>query len=147
VTTSPAGARIVSLADEQHPVDAQFFGQIPAVDPQTQSQGFLFLVDPNPTKLAPGAAVTGYLRTVGEPAAGVVVPRAAVVRHQGAAWVYLQNDGTNFTRRVLALDRPTGNGWFVTNGVAPGDRVVTIGAQTLLSEELNASGFQGGERE
>jgi hypothetical protein len=143
----PASARIVSLAEDQGSVEGTFFGQTPAVDAQSQSQGFLFLVEPNSSKLAPGAAVTAYLRTGDEPSSGVVVPRAAVVRYQGAAWVYVQSAGTNFTRRVLSLDRPVENGWFVTSGVAVADRIVATGAQTLLSVELNASGFLSGERE
>jgi hypothetical protein len=145
--TPPVGARIVSLAGEQSPVEGKFFGQTPAVDLQTQNQGFLFLVEPNTSRLAPGAAVTAYLKIGGEPVGGVVVPRAAVVRYQGAAWIYIQSAGTNFTRRVLSLDRPAENGWFITSGVAANDRVVVTGAQALLSEELNASGFQSGERE
>ncbi len=40
-----------------------------------------------------------------------------------------------FQRRELALDRPVAGGWFVTNGLAPNDRVVLTGAQALLSEE------------
>jgi hypothetical protein len=143
----PTGARIASLADEQNPVEAGYFGQLPATDPLTQSRGFLFLVEPNSSKLPPGAAVAGYLKTSGEPASGVVVPRSAVVRHEGAAWVYIETSGTNFARRMLSLDRPLDEGWFVTTGVTAEDRVVTTGGQTVLSEELTAAGFLNGERE
>ena len=136
----PASARLVSLADETKPFTGEFFDEAPAVDLQTQGQGFLFLVKSNSAKLAPGAAVTGWLQIPGAPMDGLIVPRPAVVRHAGAGWVYVQTNGTNFSRHLILLDRPVEHGWFVTNGVAAGDPVVVTGAQTLLSEELNAGG-------
>lgn len=142
---APGSARIVTLDDSTAAAD--FLGQIPSVDPQTQSQSFLFLVRSNAAKFAPGAAVTGFLRTAGEPLTGVVVPRSAVVRYEGVAWVYAESNGTNFTRRLIALDQPMENGWFVTNGVAAGDNLVVTGAQTVFSTELSASGFNAGERD
>jgi hypothetical protein len=58
------------------------------------------------------------------------VPRDAIVSFQGRSWVYVQRDATHFSRREVA-------GPFVTN-IAPGTRVVTTGAQELLSEEMRA---------
>jgi hypothetical protein len=40
------------------------------------------------------------------------------------------------------LDSPLPNGWFVTKGLKAQDKVVTVGGQELLSEELKG---QGGE--
>lgn len=145
--SDPGSARILPLGDGQNPIGAKFLGQTAAVDPQTQSHGFLFLVESNSTKLTPGAAVTGYLSVSGESQNGVVVPRAAVIRHAGEAWIYLATDGTNFTRRAISLGQPMENGWFVTNGVKAGDQVVVTGAQTVFSEELNSSGFMSGGRD
>jgi len=118
-----------------------------AVDPQMQSRGFLFLVEPNTAKLAPGAAVTAYLSVAGEPQRGVIVPRAAVIRHAGEAWVFLETNATNFVRRAIALGPPLENGWFVSAGVEAGDQVVVTGAQAVFSEELNSTGFRSGERD
>jgi hypothetical protein len=122
-------------------------GAVPAVDPRTQSRGFLFLVSSNAAKFAPGSAVTGYLQTSGEPQAGFVIPRSSIIRHEGATWIYLETNGTNFFRRGVALDRPLENGWFVTGGVRAGDKVVVTGAQAVFSEELKAGGFLSGERD
>jgi hypothetical protein len=47
--------------------------------------------------------------------------------------------GEAFTRRKIALDRPTDNGWFVTGTLKADDYIVVTGAQTLLSEELKAA--------
>jgi multidrug efflux system membrane fusion protein len=134
-TPSPApnSARIVALNDEANPVAAKFLGATDGVNPQTQAQGFFFLLQGRP--LTPGVAVTGYLEIPGQSAGGVVVPDAAVVHVDDLAWIYSQAGETNFTRREISLDHPVAGGWFVTHGVVPGDRVVVTGAQTLLSEE------------
>ena len=65
-------------------------------------------------------------------------PRAAVVRSEGRAWVYVQLGEPRFRRQVVNLDAPTPGGWFAASGVGPGDRVVVDGAQTLLSEEFKS---------
>lgn len=135
---SPVGARITSLSGAS--VDADFLGAAATTDPQTQGRGYFFVVGSNSLGLAPGAAVTGYLKLPGDPASGAIVPRDAVVRTEGAGWVYvLDNGGKSFTRKTIPLDHPTEGGWFVTNGVSSGDSIVVVGAQTLLSEELKAA--------
>jgi hypothetical protein len=141
----PAQARLVTLGGEQ--VAAGFLGVAPAVDPRTQSQGYLFLVTSNAARLAPGAAVTAFLQTAGDPQSGFVIRDSSVIHHAGATWVYLQTNGTNFIRREVGLDRPLTDGWFVRRGVEEGDQVVVTGAQTVFSEELKASGFLSGERD
>jgi hypothetical protein len=141
VPPSPAGARLASVAAEENPVPAEFLGPAPATDPQTQSRGFLFLVKTAP--FAPGTAVTGWLQIPGEAQHGVIVPRAALLRHEGELFVFLQTDGETFRRTEVKAERPVENGWFVRNGLAPNDKVVIAGAQQLLSEELKAA--SGGE--
>lgn len=119
-------------------VAANFFGRAAVVDPQTQGEGFIFLVTNAPASLLPGLAVTGFLQLPGEPSRGVIVPDDAVVRSDGHAWTYAQTGETNFERREIILDHPTNDGWFITNGVAPEEKVVATGAQALLSEENKA---------
>lgn len=116
-------------------VVAQFLGRAATTDPQVQGAGFLFVATNAPASLAPGLAVVGFLQLPGEPAAGVIVPAAAVVWSEEHSWFYTQTGETNFVRQEIVLDQPVTGGWFVTNGVAPGDKVVVTGAQTLLSEE------------
>ncbi len=134
----PVGARITSLSGGS--ADAEFLGAASATDPQTQGHGYFFLVSSNSAGLAPGEAVTGYLKLPGDPLSGVIVPGDAVVRIEGAGWIYvLDSGGKFFTRKSIALDHSVEGGWFVTNGIGPGDSVVVVGAQTLLSEELKAA--------
>lgn len=140
--SEPAGARLVPLGENATPIEAKFVGPAPAVDPQTQAQGFLFLVEPNTAHLAPGTAVTGFLKLSGAAQAGVLVPRDAALRFNGMTWIYLQAGAENFSRVEVALASPLADGWFVREGLKPQDKVVTVGAQQLLSEELKG---QGGE--
>src|SRR6185503_20214340 len=136
----PSSGRLAALTAEDNPVEAQCLGRVATTDPQTQGEGFLFLLKTNLPP--PGAAVIGWLNLAGEAQTGVVVPRDALVRHQGEVFVYVQTAEAIFERKKIELDRPTDRGWFVRKGVAPKEKIVVIGAQQLLSEELK---FQGGE--
>jgi hypothetical protein len=137
--TPPTGARIAALSGRA--VEAAFLEPASNVDPQTQGQGFIFLVRPNSLRLTAGESVIGYLKIPGEPLAGVIIPREAVVRTEGAGWVYVLNAaGDAFTRTEVALDHPTEAGWFVARGVSTSDAVVVTGAQQLLSFELRGKG-------
>lgn len=131
---APTGARL-ALPGRAPPVAARLLGRAPTADPQVQGEGFLLVVTNAPAALSPGLAVTGFLQWPGEPARGVAVPDDAVVRWADRAWVYVQTGDTTFARREIPLNHPTAGGWFVGLGVAPGDRLVVTGAQTLLSEE------------
>jgi hypothetical protein len=134
----PVGARVTSLSGGS--ADAEFLGAASSTDPQTQGRGYFFLVSSNSAGLAPGEAVTGYLKLPGDPLSGVIVPGDAVVRTEGAGWIYvLDSGGKSFTRKTIALDHSAEGGWFVTNGIGPDDSIVVVGAQTLLSEELKAA--------
>ena len=138
---APTGGRIAALNAPDKPAVAQFLGPAPIADPQMQSQGFLFLQKTNP--LPPGAAVVAWLTVPGEAESGVIVPREALIRHEGEVFIYVQAGEDTFARREIELNRPSDAGWFVHEGLKPRDKVVTTGAQQLLSEELK--GQIGGE--
>jgi hypothetical protein len=74
----------------------------------------------------------------------VVVPASAVVWSEGKAWAYLQTGARQFSRRELATDSPVDAGYFVTAGFSVTNKVVTRGAQSLLSEEAVLEGYGGG---
>ncbi|MCX6905846.1 MAG: hypothetical protein NTW03_20665 [Verrucomicrobia bacterium] len=136
----PTAGRLAALTAPEHLMEAQFLGSAPSADPQMQGQGFFFLQKSNP--LPPGAAVVAWLTVPGEVESGVTVPREALLRHAGEVFVYLQTGDDIFVRQEIELDRPTESGWFVRAGLKAQDKVVTVGAQQLLSEELKG---QGGE--
>lgn len=139
-----SSASIVPLGYESRPLRGERVALAAAVDPRTQGQPFLFRVPDPSFSLRPGLSVTAYLETPGAPRQGVVVPRSAVVRQSGKAWVYVQTAPEAFARREVALEDPTAEGWF-TRSLSAGDRVVTTGAQTLLSEEFKSQIHVGEE--
>lgn len=131
---TPNGGRIAALTAEDQPFEAEFLGPAPNADPLTQGRGFFFLL--RHQRLPPDAAVTGWLTVPGDSQSGVIVPRSAVVRHNGAAFVYLEAGDGLFQRWPIELAQPSEKGWFVPHSLNPGGKIVTIGAQQLLSEEL-----------
>jgi hypothetical protein len=70
---------------------------------------------------------------------GVRVPGAALVISEGRYWCYVQLKPGLFARRDVATDRPLGGDFFVTQGLAAGDPIVTSGAGLLLAREMNPS--------
>lgn len=143
VTPGIAAAIIMPLGEDGHPIRGERIGFAGAVDPKTQGQPFLFrLLNPSLT-LRPGLSVTAYLETPGAARRGIIVPASSVVRQSGSTWVYVQKSDELFARREVVLEEPVGQGWFSTS-LSPGDRVVTTGAQTLLSEEFKSK-IQVGE--
>jgi hypothetical protein len=134
----PATARVAALVDVgDGPLDATVLGGAPDTDPTIQGRGFLLLIERSPWP--PWTVLTGWLAVPGAPQAGVDVPGAALVRHEGHSFLYVQTADDTFARREVHLDRPTRDGWFVASGLAAGERVVVIGPGQLLSMELAGS--------
>lgn len=77
--------------------------------------------------------------TVGGIEGVVTVPRAAVQRANGVDVVFVRLSGTQFTtRRVTTGAR--GDAWVeITQGVAAGEEVVTVGSFLLKTETLKGS--------
>lgn len=143
VAVNVPSASIVPLGSEARPIRSERVSLAASIDPKTQGQSFLFRVPDPSFTLRPGLSVTAYLQLPGAPRQGVVVPRSAVVRQSGRTWVYVQAEADQFVRREVNLEDPTGDGWF-TRSLAAGTRVVTTGAQALLSEEFKSQ-IQVGE--
>jgi len=145
--TRPVDGRVAPVGMPESVIEAQVLGLAPTTDPQTQTEGYLLLA--KAASLAPGAALVAYLAVPGPARSGVIVPREAVLRHEGGTYVYLQKDDA-FQRQAVILERPLGNGWFSPvvagnpSSLQPQEKVVVVGAQQLLSEELKG---QGGEEE
>ena len=132
--TPAAKARLFAPANEAELFEAEFIGPATSVEPEFQGQAFLYLAVQTNRRLAPGANLTAVLELPGNATPGVLVARAAVVRSEGRGWAFVQTGDDTFTRREVALTRPTGDGWFVGEGFKPGEKVVVTGAQVLLSE-------------
>lgn len=115
---------------------ARFVSVLPQLDPRLQIPSLLYLIAPHPG-LAPGVNLSVFLHS-GQAQTGVIVPSSAVVWSEGQAWCYVEQSPGKFDRRAVSTGSPEADGWFVTEGILPSTRVVTSGAQTLLSEEFRA---------
>jgi len=73
----------------------------------------------------------------GSPESGVLVPAAAAVISDGKYWCYVERKTGVFVRTELDTSRPVAGGYFVKDGVAPDDKVVTTSAGLLLARETN----------
>ena len=68
---------------------------------------------------------------------GVTVPAASLVISDGKYWCYVERTAGVYVRREVTTDRPLGADYFVTQGIAAGDRIVIAGAGLLLAREMN----------
>lgn len=123
--------------------EASFVSPFPRVDPRIQGKSFLY-VAPAHSGLFPSVNLLAHLST-GRQMQGVIVPTSTIVWSEGRAWVYEQMAADRFTRRAIPTDAAVEKGFFLATGLSPGDKVVTQGAQALLSEELLLHGQGGGE--
>jgi hypothetical protein len=133
-----AGARVAPLTASEKLSEAEFVGLAPSADAQTQGLAFLFVVRTNVP--APGTAMMGHLPSSGEAEKGWLIPRSAVIRYEGAAWIYEQTGDEMFERLLVTLEQPLADGWLATGDVSGTNRLVIAGAQALLSEQLKGAG-------
>lgn len=126
-------------------IDAALVSTFPRVDPRIQGKSFLYSAVPR-SPLAPNTNLVAHI-PVGGAMKGVAVPTSAVVWSEGNSWIYQQAAANRFTRHPISTDAPVANGFFISKGLSPGDKVVTVGAQALLSEEFLLRGASGGEND
>jgi hypothetical protein len=110
---------------------------MPQVNAQIQGISYLYLIPSRPG-FDVGMNLT-VLVPVGTPVRGVTIPGSAVVWWQGKAWLYEAISPTTFTRREVTTENPVTGGYFVPGSTfTSGTKVVTAGAQALLSEEFRS---------
>ncbi len=115
---------------------AEFISSLPQLDPRIQGRSLLYMTPSRPD-LTPGLSLSVHL-PAGPVRQGVVIPSGAVVWLQGRPWCYVEQQSSRFVRREVATANPLPDGWFVVEGFRADERVVTVGAQTLLSEEFRS---------
>jgi hypothetical protein len=96
------------------------------------------------SRLVPGMTLAAFLPS-GPARPGAAIPESAVVLWQGRAWVYVEAAADRFVRRQVATDLPARAGYF-SSELPAGARVVSRGAQLLLSQELRAQIRVGEEK-
>ena len=123
--------------------EAALISPFPRVDPRIQGRSFLYATSPQPA-FTPGVNLLAHV-AVGKTMRGVTLPASAVVWSEGKAWAYVQTAANQFSRRDLSTDVPVENGYFLSSGFSAGTKVVSRGAQSLLSEESVLQGYGGGK--
>jgi len=138
VAAEPKTARI-NLSGTNEKLDAEVLGLSPIGDPQISGTGFLLLVRGH--SLPAGAALRGTLPGMGEAANVLVLPRSAVVYHQGSAWVYVLGEEDIFERKLVSLGQSVDDEHVaVLQGLTAGEQIVATGPQQMLAAELQAGG-------
>jgi hypothetical protein len=127
------GVGAISVGDP--PVPVTVLGAASATDARVQGASLLAILrGPSVSDAAAGrllpAGIAGGARE-----SGTIVPRSAVVRAYGRLWVFVPK-GDGFERHAVDGARPVDAGWFVTNGVKPGEKIVTTGAGVLRGIEI-----------
>lgn len=138
--TTPA-ARIAVDTPSGGTVPAQRLSASPLADPAVQGTPWLYVAQ---AALPANLRTSARVPTSSEAVPGLLIPEQAVVWYGGQTWAYVRTAHDRFTRRYVPADKPgTGSnrGFIVTSGFHAGDRVVTQGAQLLLSEELKPQGI------
>ena len=115
--------------------------RVPVAQPVDRQQQALPLVyrAANPAARLPVGLPADVQVGVGEPCDALVLPRSAVVMHDGARLVYLQTAAEDFAKHPVDVLEEDGVHAYVRPTLSADARVVQQGAQTLLSEEYKES--------
>jgi RND family efflux transporter MFP subunit len=108
------------------------------LDPQARTLPITFAFDNSRQGLPVGQ--TAYLHLLmNMTAAAPVVPATAIVDDAGRPIVFVQREGETFERRAVMLGARSGDLVQVTDGLEPGERVVTRGAYLVRLASLSTS--------
>jgi cobalt-zinc-cadmium efflux system membrane fusion protein len=108
------------------------------LDPQSRTLPITFAFDNQTRGLPVGNAVFLHL-LMDSTAPRPVVPAAAVVDDAGRPIVFVQREGETFERRAVTVGARSGDVLQITDGVKPGERVVTKGAYLVRLASLSTS--------
>jgi hypothetical protein len=129
----------LSLPGQARLVTAEIIGPAPTADAQIQGPSFLALV--RDSTLASGAALRATLPGAGETTNLLVLPRSAIVYHQGSAWIFVLGEEDTFERKLVTVGRSLdSDAVAILSGAEPDEQVAATGAQQLLAAELQAGG-------
>ena len=137
-------ARMAKAAELEIPGQAsrepagRLIGVGKVLDPRSRTLPITFAHDNRSLALPIGQAIFLYLlfdSTRPHP----VVPAAAIVDDAGRPIVFVQREGETFERRAVTLGVRSGDLVQVTEGLKPGERVVTKGAYLVRLASLSTS--------
>lgn len=126
-----AKVKLLLEGRRQYPLDGTLEVSEVSVDPGTGSVT-LRAVFPNPDGLLlPGMFVHARL-SEGVRQEAILVPQQAIVRDsRGEPMTWVVTEAGTVESRAVTTERTVGNHWLVSEGVRPGERVVTEGVERL----------------
>lgn len=129
------GARHVDVDIGDGSMPGLVLGPARAAEPRLQSSGLIVEVTgAKAVLLSVGLTQSAHIAQA-DSTSGVILPRSAIVRYRGAAWVYVHTAPGRFERRLVDAPTPEDGGFFVTHGFTTGDEVVSEGAVELFTAE------------
>ena len=108
------------------------------LESQSRTLPITFALDNRTLGIPVGQAIVLHL-LMGATPPQPVVPALAVVDDAGRPIVFVQREGETFERRAVTLGSRSGDVVQITEGVKPGDRVVTKGAYLVRLASLSTS--------
>jgi hypothetical protein len=100
------------------------------------TQGESYYFQSTDKKIKTGMNITAWIPENDKSDTGVIIPKSALIWNMDQAFVYIKTDEETFHRRIITQYTASNNGYFVANTIESGEKVVTKGAQMLLSEQL-----------
>ena len=118
--------------------DADFSLTVRKVYPEVRQGKFrtdFIFRDERPANIRSGQ--TYYLNLeLGQPEQAVLIPRGAFFQKTGGTWIYvLSKDGHTAFRRTIRIGRQNPQYYEVTEGLEPGERVITSGYEAFGDNE------------
>ena len=134
-----SGLRVATLnLGAQGQAQAVVLGPARSGDPRLQSPGLIAQVSGSQAQwLSAGLTAPASIST-GDGAVGVTIPRAALLRVQGATYAYIRKGDEAFERRRIDGGEAQPDGLFAAGGFKPGEPVVVAGAAALYAAETPA---------
>ncbi|MDI7776527.1 hypothetical protein [Asticcacaulis sp. EMRT-3] len=127
-----AGARSVRLHTSTGDVDAEILGPARTADGKLQSPGLIVVVRGMAARwLTTGLSMTAELYDGS--INGLLIPNAALLRHDGQIFAYVKTAPTRFDRRLVQPIHVSDDGLIVNSGFHVGEHVVTQGASALYT--------------
>jgi multidrug efflux pump subunit AcrA (membrane-fusion protein) len=108
------------------------------IDPESRSITVLLQVD-NPDQALKIGMLADARLILGSAVSGTAVPTETIQNEDGIPVAYVQTGGELFERRVLTLGVTDGAWTIVSEGLSPGEHVVTRGAYQVRLASLSTS--------
>jgi cobalt-zinc-cadmium efflux system membrane fusion protein len=143
-----ATAEIVIPSDPSRRYHGRLVNVGIAVDPQNRTIPVTFTVPNTDQTLKIEMAIEARIPT-GPPQKTLLVPAAAILSEQGISSVFVETQPGIFQRRAVMLGAKNGGSMAIVRGLSAGEKVVSVGAQSLNSEALKSlipADEEGGKR-